>query len=208
MSNYRHIAIEGNIGAGKTTIAQMLSGNLQADLILESFENNPFLDQFYRSKKDIAFQLEMFFLAERYHQMSKHLLGDIFTEYIVADYFFSKSSIFGGINLEEAEHELFDNLYRIMERFMPVPDIIIYLHQPMDVIINHISNRGRSMETNISVEYLESVEQAYFEHFKTERRMPVLIFDLSEKNHWTPQELTAKIHDHLSENWTNGVHYV
>ncbi len=205
-SLYRHIAIEGNIGTGKTTVSTLLSKALDAQIVLESFENNPFLTQFYRSGKDIAFQLEMFFLAERYHQMSRHLLGDIFTNHIVADYFFSKSSIFGGINLDQAEKDLFMNLFHIMERFMPVPDILIYLHNDMETIIRQIAERGRSNEQSIPVAYLEKVEQAYFDFFKTERRMPVIIVDLSTTDQVSPSQILDLISGILSKEWANGIH--
>lgn len=205
-SLYRHIAIEGNIGTGKTTIATLLSNILSADLVLESFKNNPFLDQFYASEKDIIFQLEMFFLAERYHQMSRHLLGDIFTDHIVADYFFSKSSIFGGINLAQAEKDLFMNLFNIMERFMPVPDILIYLHNDIATIEAQITSRGRSNEQNIPTTYLQKVERAYFDFFKTERRMPVVLIDLSSYKSVSPEKTLALISEVLSKEWANGIH--
>ena len=206
-SNYRHIAIEGNIGTGKTTLSRLMAHALDAQLVLESFENNPFLDRFYRYGKDIAFQLEMFFLAERYHQLSRHLLGDIFTEHIVADYFFSKSSIFGGINLEQAEHDLFMNLFHIMERFMPVPDVLIYLHNDISTIVRQISGRGRTNERNIPISYLERVEQAYFDFFRTERRMPVVVIDLSAHPGITPEETLSFVSSILSKNWTNELHH-
>lgn len=174
--------------------------------MLESFENNPFLDQFYKSGKDIAFQLEMFFLAERYHQMSKHLLGDIFTNHIVADYFFSKSSIFGRLNLEQAERDLFSNMFHIMERFMPVPDIVIYLHNDIHTILRQISDRGRANEQNIPSNYLEKVEKAYFEFFRTERRMPVVMIDLSKTQPIKPSEILHLSAQILSAEWENGLH--
>ena len=118
MSQYKNIVIEGNIGAGKTTAASMLSEKLNGRLILESFENNPFLEFFYKDQERYAFQVELFFLAERYHQLSKNLLGDIFNEYTVFDYIFTKSAIFSGITLNGNEKDLFNNLYHIMNRFM------------------------------------------------------------------------------------------
>lgn len=205
--SYQHITIEGNIGAGKTSLANALSKDLDARLILEQFENNPFLERFYSDRERHAFQVEMFFLAERYHQLSKNLLGDIFQRYTITDYLFSKSAIFSGINLNGAEHELFLNLFRIMERFMPRPDILIYLHVPLDILTLQIEKRGRSFEKNIPRTYLQEVEQAYLTYLKEERRFPVIVV---EEQHFIDRQLHTTLNTIkriLSQDWQNGINY-
>jgi deoxyguanosine kinase len=207
MSQYKNIVIEGNIGAGKTTAASMLSEKLNGRLILESFENNPFLEFFYKDQERYAFQVELFFLAERYHQLSKNLLGDIFNEYTVFDYIFTKSAIFSGITLNGNEKDLFNNLYHIMNRFMPKPDILIYLHQPIERVIEQINKRGRTYEQDIPEEYLKEVERSYFGYFKEEMRFPIVILKTEEINNYNVETIQSYIFDILSKDWRNGLSY-
>lgn len=207
MTQYKNIVIEGNIGAGKTTAASMLSEKLNARLILESFENNPFLEFFYKDQERYAFQVELFFLAERYHQLSKNLLGDIFNEYTVFDYIFTKSAIFSGITLNGNEKDLFNTLYHIMNRFMPKPDILIYLHQPIERVIEQINKRGRSYEQDIPEEYLKEVERSYFGYFKEEMRFPIVILKTDEINNYNVETIQSYIFDILSKDWRNGLSY-
>lgn len=207
MIQYKNIVIEGNIGAGKTTAASMLSEKLNGRLILESFENNPFLEFFYKNQERYAFQVELFFLAERYHQLSKNLLGDIFNEYTVFDYIFTKSAIFSGITLNGNEKDLFNNLYHIMNRFMPKPDILIYLHQPIERVIEQINKRGRAYEQDIPEEYLKEVERSYFGYFKEEMRFPIVILKTEEINNYNVETIQSYIFDILSKDWHNGLSY-
>ncbi len=200
--------MEGNIGAGKTTLAKALAEDLDGRLLLESFENNPFLELFYREKERYAFQVEMFFLAERYHQLSKNLLGDIFQQHTISDYLFAKSAIFSGVNLNGSEHELFLNLFRIMDRFMPRPDILIYLHLPLDKVQAQIKERGREYEQSIPVSYLEEIESAYFRYLKEESRFPIVILEeenMDERNINVTLSVVKRL---LQEEWPNGItHY-
>jgi len=200
--------LEGNIGAGKTTLAKALAEDLDGRLLLESFENNPFLELFYREKERYAFQVEMFFLAERYHQLSKNLLGDIFQQHTISDYLFAKSAIFSGVNLNGSEHELFLNLFRIMDRFMPRPDILIYLHLPLDKVQAQIKERGREYEQSIPVSYLEEIESAYFRYLKEESRFPIVILEeenMDERNINVTLSVVKRL---LQEEWPNGItHY-
>jgi deoxyguanosine kinase len=207
MIQYKNIVLEGNIGAGKTTAASMLSEKLNGRLILESFENNPFLEFFYKDQERYAFQVELFFLAERYHQLSKNLLGDIFNEYTIFDYIFTKSAIFSGITLNGNEKDLFNNLYHIMNRFMPKPDILIYLHQPIERVLEQINKRGRAYEQDIPEEYLKEVERSYFGYFKEEIRFPIVILKTEEINNYNVETIQSYIFDILSKDWRNGLSY-
>lgn len=204
---YSNIAIEGNIGSGKTTLAQNLSNSLNGRLILESFENNPFLELFYSDTKRYAFQVEMFFLAERYHQLSKNLLGDIFHKQTISDYMFSKSAIFSGINLDSSEHALFLSLYRIMERFMPRPDILFYIHHPIEVVIGQIKKRGRNYERAIDESYLQQIEKAYMNWMKEESRFPVIILENRGSRNLSPERIEETILDFLQQEWPKGMTY-
>ncbi len=205
---YNNISIEGNIGAGKTTIAKALAKKLDGRLILESFENNPFLELFYHDQARYAFQVELFFLAERYHQLSKNLLGDIFHTHTVSDYVFAKSAIFSGINLQQSEHELFLNLYRIMERFMPKPDILIYMHVEVNKVVEQIAQRGRSYEQNIPLEYLTNIEKAYINYFKEEQRFPVILIEEDPNSTRSIEQSLAVIEEILNKDWPSGLSHL
>lgn len=207
MIHYKNIIIEGNIGAGKTTAATLLSDRLGARLILESFENNPFLELFYQNQERYAFQVELFFLAERYHQLSKNLLGDIFNEYTVFDYIFNKSAIFSNITLNGDEKNLFNNLYHIMDRFMPKPDILIFIHQPIERILNQINERGRAYEQSIPTDYLLEVERSYFNFFREESRFPIVVLNTADIEEYNPETIQSYISDILSKDWRNGLSY-
>ena len=191
----------------KTTCAKSLASQLSARLILEEFENNPFLPQFYSNKDRYAFQVELFFLAERYHQLSKNLLGDIFNEYTVYDYHFSKSAIFSKINLREDEHLLFQNLFRIMDRFMPKPDILIYIHMSVNQILSQIKKRGRTFEELISSDYLQAVQTSYFSFFREETSFPIVVLELNQTETNTPEKVLSYVNDVLSKKWPHGLSF-
>lgn len=202
---YKHIVIEGNIGAGKTTAAKALAQDIEARLILEQFDDNPFLSKFYSDRDRYSFQVELHFLAERYQQLSKNLLGDIFQEFTIYDYFFVKSYIFSTINLSDDELVLFNNLYQIMERFMPRPDILIYLHYDNTQLLRHIQERGRDYESNIDRKYLENITSKYFSCFKEIRNHPVIILNMENEENSGKEIVLAKIKDILSKNWPKGL---
>ena len=205
IEQYKHIVIEGNIGAGKTTAARSIAADLNARLILEEFDNNPFLTNFYRDKERYAFQVELHFLAERYQQLSRNLLGDIFQEHTVYDYFFIKSQIFSTINLIEDERILFNSLYQIMERFMPKPDILFYIHCDTDVLLRQITNRGRTFEANIQPEYLNAITTKYLSFFKECRSFPVVLINTEGVLNVSKEMIKSTITDALSRNWSNGL---
>lgn len=159
---YRFITIEGNIGAGKTTLAIKLAEHLQAKLILEEFADNPFLPKFYAEPEQYAFPLELFFMAERYKQL-KEMLGtrDLFSAYTISDYLFIKSLLFAKMNLKEDEFSLYQKLFDIINPQLTQPDLLIYLHAPVDKLQQNIKKRNRSYEQQIPDSYLANVQDMY-----------------------------------------------
>src|SRR5579883_2887812 len=152
---YRYIAIEGNIGAGKSSLANLLAKHFNARLILEEFADNTFLPKFYQDAERYAFPLELSFLADRYKQLKQISLSqDLFDQKIVSDYLFTKSKLFARINLNEAEYELFQKVFDIINPNLPNPDLLIYLNAPVSRLQQQIQKRGRAYEQNISKEYL------------------------------------------------------
>lgn len=174
---YNYIAIEGNIGAGKTTLTKMLGKDLGAKIVLEEFEENPFLPAFYKEPEKYSFQVELTFLADRYQQLRKQLLNlDLFNPVVVSDYFLFKSLIFARTNLQEQEYFLFDRLFSIMSLHLPQPDLLVFLHPGEKRLKENIFRRGRPYEQDISSEYLNKVQQQYLDFFKSqpERRCLVI----------------------------------
>lgn len=190
----RYIAIEGNIGAGKTTLAHQLAERLNARLILEAFADNAFLPKFYQDPVRWAFPLELSFLADRYKQL-KEFVGtpDLFAQPVVADYLFIKSRLFARINLEEAEYELFSKMYSVMELHLPQPDVLLFLHAPVPTLQAHIRERGRDYEQKISDDYLQRVSNIYQEYLST-LHIPVVLLDSSSLDfRQEPEALEALI---------------
>ena len=163
---YNTITVEGNIGAGKTTLATMLADDYNAELILEQFADNPFLPAFYKDPDKNAFPLELFFMAERYQQLQDTIQQELFKQPIISDYLFSKSQLFAKTNLKEKELDLYMRLFRIINSQLPEPEIIVYLHNEVEQLQKNIAKRGRDYEKDISDDYLERIEHAYFDHFK------------------------------------------
>ncbi|MBS1644672.1 MAG: deoxynucleoside kinase [Bacteroidetes bacterium] len=175
----RYIAIEGNIGSGKTTLAKLLAERLGGRLILEEFADNTFLPKFYQDPERYAFPLELSFLADRYKQLlDLSVLPELFQQTTLADYLFVKSRLFAKINLDEAEYELFSQIYRVMDLNLRAPDVLLYLHAPIPVLQRHIQQRGRSYEQDIKDEYLERVSRMYENYLKT-LQIPVILIDTS-----------------------------
>jgi len=181
--DWKYIVIEGNIGAGKTTLATMLSQHYDARLMLEQFSDNPFLPGFYENPTKYAFPLELSFLAERYQHLKAELLQqDLFNPRLVADYFVLKSLVFAQINLPEAEFQLFERLFQIIRDHMPMPDKILYLHSDQGRLRENIEKRGRPFEQNISDSYLDSLQKGYFELLKSLTQVPIAVVDVSRRD--------------------------
>jgi 2-amino-4-hydroxy-6-hydroxymethyldihydropteridine diphosphokinase len=180
-SKFNFIAIEGNIGAGKTTLVNRIAFDFNAKTILEGFADNPFLPKFYKDANRYAFPLEMSFLADRYLQLSDDLAQlDLFKEFVIADYYVFKSLIFAQITLEKEEFNLYKQIFEIMYKDTPKPDLYIYLHQNTDRLLQNIQKRGRAYEMEIPDTYLENVNKGYLSYIKTLPQNHVLIIDISD----------------------------
>ena len=174
----RYLVIEGNIGAGKTSLCKLISERRKAKLFLEQYADNPFLPKFYENPERYSFPLELSFLADRYNQLKTNLSSfDLFNELIVSDYFFMKSLIFSSHNLQEDEYKLYRQLFDIIYSTLPKPDLYVYLHKNIDLLLKNICKRGRDYEKNISAEYLKSIETRYFNFFKQQSQMRIAIID-------------------------------
>lgn len=183
VDHLNYIAIEGNIGAGKTTLATRISEDFNAKLVLERFADNPFLPKFYEDQSRYAFPLEMSFLADRYQQLSDDLAQfDLFKDFIVADYHIFKSLIFAKVTLQEDEYRLYKTMFDIVHKEMPQPDLYIYLYQNTERLLNNIRQRGRSYEQEIPAEYLEKINRGYLDYIKTQTHLNVLIIDVSDRD--------------------------
>jgi deoxyadenosine/deoxycytidine kinase len=205
---HRFMAIEGNIGAGKTTLSQKLATEFGSKLILEQFTDNPFLPVFYENPERYAFPVELFFMTERHKQLQQSLGQiDIFQEYIIADYFFIKTLLFAKNNLQEEEYRLFQNLFHILNANFPKPDLLVYLHRPVDQLLKNIQRRGREFEKDITSDYLDQIQKAYFEYFRVEEQLPILIIELEDADFATNAENYLTLKGILSQEYPKGVHY-
>lgn len=180
---FNYIAIEGNIGSGKTTLATMIAEDFNAKIILERFADNPFLPKFYEDNDRFAFPLEMSFLADRYSQLSDDLAQfDLFKSFIVSDYYIFKSLIFAQVTLQKDEFYLYRKMFDIMYKEISKPDLYIYLYQDTPQLIKNIKKRGRDYEQNIAPEYLDKIHQGYSSFIKSEENLKTLVIDVSKKD--------------------------
>ena len=180
---YNYIAIEGNIGAGKTTLSSLIAENFNAKIVLERFADNPFLPKFYEDNERYAFPLEMSFLADRYQQLTDDLAQfDLFKNFIVSDYYIFKSLIFAQVTLQKEEYFLYRKMFDIMYKEISKPDLYIYLYQNTPRLLENIKSRGRDYEQNIAPEYLDKIHQGYSTFIKTEENLNTLVIDVSDKD--------------------------
>lgn len=179
-SDIRHIAIEGVIGAGKTTLAQMLSEKLGARLVLERFEENPFLPKFYEDPEHYAFQTQIFFLLSRYKQQQELFQADLFHNFLISDYIFEKDKIFAYLTLADEELKLYETLLAAIERTIPTPDLVVYLQCSTERLLSNIRQRGRKMEEKMSEEYIKDLNEAYNYFFFRYKATPLLIVKATE----------------------------
>jgi len=200
LNNFNYIAIEGNIGAGKTTLSNKLAEDFNAKMVLERFADNPFLPKFYEDQSRYAFPLEMSFLADRYQQISDDLAQfDLFKDFVVADYHIFKSLIFAKVTLAEDEFRLYKTMFDIIYKEMPKPDLYIYLYQNTERLLQNIKLRGRSYEQEIPAEYLEKINSGYLDYIKSQKDLNVLIIDVSDKDFVENQSDYAFILDEIQK---------
>jgi len=177
MRNLNYIAIEGPIGVGKTSLAKLLSKRLSAKLILEKFEDNPFLSEFYNDPARFAFQTQLFFLLQRYQQQHDIRQVDMFHNLLISDYMFIKDRLFASLNLDDKEMNLYDSIANIMERNIINPDLIIYLQADTSTLMKNIDKRGRDFENNISYDYINALNEIYTEYFFRYNDTPLVIIN-------------------------------
>ncbi len=205
---YNFVTIEGNIGAGKTTLAHILSKHFNARLILEEFAENPFLPKFYESPQQYAFPLELFFMAERYKQL-KDLLQtkDMFQNVTISDYLFTKCLLFAKVNLPDEEFRLYQKLFDIINPQIVQPDILIYLHTPVNKLQENIKKRNRKYEQGIPNDYLFSLQETYTQYIK-QHNIKTLFVDAGSADFLGNTEHLKTITDALDKEYENGQHYI
>ena len=179
-SEIEYIAVEGVIGAGKTALAKKLKARLESKLILEQFEANPFLENFYNDRKRYAFQTQMFFLINRFKQQEELNQEDLFTNFIVCDYIFDKDKIFAYLNLSAEELKLYENIFPLLSRNLRKPDLVVFLQSSLDRLMFNIKKRGRSIERNLTRNYIEELSDAYNHFFFRYNSTPLLIVNSTD----------------------------
>jgi deoxyguanosine kinase len=205
---YNFVTIEGNIGAGKTTLAHLLSKKFNARLILEEFADNPFLPKFYENPQQFAFPLELFFMAERYKQL-KDLLHtqDLFNSITISDYLFTKCLLFAKVNLPADEFRLYQSLFDIIHQQLVQPEILIYLHSPVERLQQNIKRRNRSYEQQIADGYLLSIQETYTQYIK-QHNIKTLFVDASNADFLSNEQHLQAIVDALDQDYEQGQHYI
>ncbi len=180
MNNLYYLAIEGVIGVGKTSLANLLEEKLNAKLVMEKFDENPFLSEFYNDPERYAFQTQLFFLLSRYRQQNDLRQTNVFNKLVITDYMFIKDRLFASLNLDEKEMSLYDSVAKILEKNIIQPDIVIYLQADTSTLIKRISKRGRDFENKISSDYIEALNEVYNEYFFRYQNSPLLIINTND----------------------------
>lgn len=206
---YQYVVIEGNIGAGKTTLSRKLADELNWRLILEEFADNPFLPLFYEDPTRHAFSVELFFMTERHKQLQTHLSqGDLFQQGVLGDYFFLKTLLFARNNLTQEEYRLFQRLFTILNATFRKPEMIIYLHRPVEELLQNIHKRGRSYEQEMQGDYLQEIQEAYFGFFKAEKEIPILIVDMAGQDFIGNDTTYNAIKNLFRQEYQPGIHHI
>jgi len=206
---YKYICIEGNIGSGKTSLCELLARQHPVQLILEEFDDNPFLPYFYQNPERFAFTVELFFMAERHKQLSQITLQkDLFYDFTLADYSFWKTLIFARKNLDEKEYRLFQRLFNVLNSTSPNPDLLIYLHRTPDKLIRNIHQREREYELNITANYLKTIQDSYFEFFYSQSSYPIVIVDIEEMDFISNPAHFKEIENIIFKEYRPGLHRI
>ena len=205
---YSFITVEGNIGAGKTTLSHLLAEHYNARLILEQFADNPFLPKFYEDPKQYAFPLELFFMAERFKQLKELIQQrDLFQSVTISDYLFTKCLLFAKVNLPADEFNLYQRLFDIIHQQLLQPDILIYLHAPVTRLQQNIRKRGRTYEQSIPDEYLFSIQETYT-HYIKQHNLKTIFVDASNADFLSNEKHLQVIIDALDKDYEMGQHYL
>jgi deoxyadenosine/deoxycytidine kinase len=205
---YHFITVEGNIGAGKTTLAHLLSKHFNARLILEEFADNPFLPKFYEKPDQYAFPLELFFMAERYKQLKEMIhTKDLFQSITVSDYLFTKCLLFAKVNLPDEEFRLYQKLFEIIHQQLVFPEILIYLHAPVQKLQQNIKKRNREYEQKIPDEYLFNIQETYTSYIK-QHNIKTIFVDASNADFLGNEKHLQVVLDALDKDYENGQQYV
>jgi len=206
--NYHFIAVEGNIGAGKTTLSQLLSQHYNAKLMLEEFAENPFLTKFYENPKQYAFPLELFFLAERFKQQQDLIkTADLFQSVTISDYLFTKCLLFAKVNLPEEEYRLYQKMFDVFQQQLTTPDVLIYLHAPVNKLQSNIKNRNRKFEQSIPDEYLFKLQETYTSYIK-QHNIKTIFVDASNADFLYNEAHFKLITDALEKDLEEGQHFI
>ncbi len=206
---HNFIVIEGNIGAGKTTLSTLLAKRFNAKLVLEQFANNPFLPEFYKNPEKVAFPLELSFLADRYNQLKTDLLNfDLFNDLSIADYFIYKSLIFSRNNLKEDELILYHRIFDIIAASLPKPDLLIYLYRNTEQLQQNILNRGRSYELQIQAEYLDQIQNSYLSFLKGLPNQKTVILDVQNVDFVANTSKQDQIFNIVQQDYPKGLNYI
>lgn len=208
IANGNYLVIEGNIGAGKTSLSKMIAQELDARLILEEFSDNPFLPLFYKNPERYAFPVELFFMTERHKQLQDLLLkGSLFQDYMVSDYVFSKTLLFARQNLISDELRLFQRLFQTLNASFPKPHLLVYLHRSVDQLLHNIANRGRSYEQQIQGAYLQKIQKAYFDFFQlVQHDLPILVMNVEDLDFVHNPAHFELIAEQLQQPYEKGIH--
>ena len=206
--NYHFITIEGNIGAGKTTLAHLLAKHFNARLILEEFADNPFLTKFYENQAQYAFPLELFFMAERYKQQKEHIQQkDMFQNLTISDYLFTKCLLFAKVTLSDDEFRLYQRLFEIISQQLIQPDILIYLHSSVQKLQQNIRKRNRPYEQNIPDKYLFNLQETYTNYIR-QHNIKTLFVDAGNADFLGNEKHLQTIIDALEKDYDEGQHYL
>jgi deoxyguanosine kinase len=207
--HYDYIVVEGNIGTGKTSLANRLANDFNTRLILERFADNPFLPKFYENQNRYAFPLELSFLAERYGQLKNELSNpELFKQQTVSDYVLSKSLIFASITLKDDEFDLYQRLFHIINPHLPKPDLLVYLHKDVARLIQNIKKRGRDYEQNIEEDYLKNLETGYWNFFKQQTGMRIVVIDTNEIDFVNNEKHYSDILEIINKEYAKGLHRI
>lgn len=203
----KYIAIEGPIGVGKTTLAKMICNHYGGRLVLERHDDNPFLPKFYKDRKRYGFQTQLFFLLSRFTQQQESFTGELLASHVVADYFFAKDRIFATLNLEYDELALYDHVATLLEKSIPLPDLIVYLTASPEVLVNRINKRARGYEKNFDADYLKNLCQLYAKYFFHFTATPLLVVNTEHVDFTAEPEQFAVLLERI-ENAKSGTSYL